>query len=133
MGLPGGQERILDGIADALRTSEPRLASMFAIFTRLTRNEPQPSQEQLGDRRPLAAVRSFLRSVAGWRSGTGLRLLVFAQVAIALALLAVIVGLNAHSSTRCSSVRTEPVAASVLRPLCSAQQGGGLSIDSPGK
>jgi hypothetical protein len=133
MGLPVGQQRILDGIADALRASEPRLTSMFAIFARLTSNEPRPSQEQLGGWRPCATVLNFLSRVAGWRSGTGLRLLVFAQVAIALALLAVLVGRNTGSPTRCSSGRTEPVAASAIRPPCSDHHGSGLSAISLGK
>ena len=133
MGLPVGQQRILDGIADALRASEPRLASMFAIFTRLTSNEPQPGQEQLGGHGRCATVLSFLSRVPGWRSGAGLRLLVFAQVAIALVLLVVLVGLNTRSPARCSSVRTEAVEVSALRVPCSGQQGSGLSAFSLGK
>jgi hypothetical protein len=47
MGLPAGQERILSGIANALREGEPHLASRFAIFTRLTSGEELPRTEQL--------------------------------------------------------------------------------------
>jgi hypothetical protein len=47
MSLPACQERILSGIADALRKGEPRLASRFAIFSRLTRGEELPRTEQL--------------------------------------------------------------------------------------
>jgi hypothetical protein len=47
MSLPACQERILSGIEDALRKGEPRLASRFAIFTRLTRDEELPRTEQL--------------------------------------------------------------------------------------
>jgi hypothetical protein len=47
MSLPACQERILGGIERALRTAEPRLASRFAMFTRLTRDEELPSIEQL--------------------------------------------------------------------------------------
>jgi len=36
MSLPARQQRILDGIGDALRVSEPRLAAMFAIFSACT-------------------------------------------------------------------------------------------------
>jgi hypothetical protein len=50
MSLPACQERILAGIENALRTGEPRLASRFAIFTRLTWDEELPSTEQLGPR-----------------------------------------------------------------------------------
>jgi hypothetical protein len=47
MSLPACQERILHGMETALRTCEPRLASLFAIFTRLTRDEEIPRTEQL--------------------------------------------------------------------------------------
>jgi len=47
MSLPACQERILSGIERALRAGEPRLASRFAMFTRLTRDEELPRTEQL--------------------------------------------------------------------------------------
>jgi hypothetical protein len=47
MSLPACQERILRGIESALRKGEPRLASRFAIFTRLTSDEELPRTEQL--------------------------------------------------------------------------------------
>jgi hypothetical protein len=47
MSLPACQERILSGIENALRACEPHLASRFAIFTRLTRDEEIPHTEQL--------------------------------------------------------------------------------------
>ncbi len=40
MSLPACQERTLSGIESALEASEPHLASMFAIFTRLNQGEP---------------------------------------------------------------------------------------------
>ena len=47
VGLPACQQRALDGIESALRACEPRLASMFAIFTRLARDEAVPRTESL--------------------------------------------------------------------------------------
>ena len=47
MTLPASQQHLLDGIAGELRTTEPRLAGMFAVFTRLTRDEALPRAEQL--------------------------------------------------------------------------------------
>jgi hypothetical protein len=49
MSLPAGQERTLHHIEGALQATEPQLASMFAIFTRLNRDEPvgaEPVQRQ---------------------------------------------------------------------------------------
>jgi hypothetical protein len=47
MSLPACQERVLSAIESALRTAEPRLASRFAIFTRLSSGEDLPRTEQL--------------------------------------------------------------------------------------
>jgi hypothetical protein len=47
MGLPASQQRVLDRIEEALKKREPRLASMFAIFTRLTVHEGVPRIEAL--------------------------------------------------------------------------------------
>jgi len=45
--LPVGEQRVLDGIESALEGGEPRLRSMFAIFTRLTRDDGTPRTEAL--------------------------------------------------------------------------------------
>jgi hypothetical protein len=45
--LPVAQQRVLEGIESALEGGEPRLRSMFAIFTRLTRDEGAPRTESL--------------------------------------------------------------------------------------
>jgi hypothetical protein len=45
--LPAGQQQVLDRIETDLEGGEPRLRSMFAIFTRLTRDEGAPRTESL--------------------------------------------------------------------------------------
>lgn len=67
MGLPAGQQRILERIEGRLAHSDPRLESLFTIFTRLTLAEAMPWIEQLkarpvADR--LAALMMWLRGVA---------------------------------------------------------------------
>lgn len=47
MSLPAGQQQVLDRIETDLEGCEPRLRSMFAIFTRLTRDEGAPRTELL--------------------------------------------------------------------------------------
>ena len=47
MSLPAGQQQVLDRIETYLEGGEPRLRSMFAIFTRLTRDEGAPRTESL--------------------------------------------------------------------------------------
>jgi Protein of unknown function (DUF3040) len=59
MSLPVSEERALTGIEQALLCRDPRLKSLFAIFTRLTRHEAMPAIEQLRRRRwqpPAGAV-----------------------------------------------------------------------------
>jgi hypothetical protein len=62
MSLPDCQERILQGMASSLSKCEPRLASKFAIFTRLTRDEGIPCTEQLAPR-PLLSWRRLHRAI----------------------------------------------------------------------
>jgi hypothetical protein len=50
MGLPARQRRVLDRIESALRGSDPKLAALYAIFARLTRDEEMPRAEQLRHR-----------------------------------------------------------------------------------
>jgi len=72
MTLPASQQHLLDGIAGELRTTEPRLAGMFAVFTRLTRDEALPRAEQLEARarRPRRWL-SWLSPRRLWVSGPG--------------------------------------------------------------
>jgi hypothetical protein len=48
--LPAGQQQVLDRIESDLEGCEPRLRSMFAIFTRLTRDDGAPRTESLQPR-----------------------------------------------------------------------------------
>ena len=47
MSLPAFQQQVLDGIERDLEGCEPGLMSMFAIFTRLTRDDGAPRTEAL--------------------------------------------------------------------------------------
>ena len=47
MGLPASQRRILEKIENTLRGTDPRLTSLFAIFSRLNRDEEMPRIEEL--------------------------------------------------------------------------------------
>ena len=50
MSLPIGQQRVLESIEGKLAESDPRLVSLFAIFTRLTLTERMPWIEQVAVR-----------------------------------------------------------------------------------
>ena len=60
MSLPTGQQRILESIEGKLAESDPRLASLFSIFTRLNLAEKMPWIEQV-------AVRPVADRLAGIR------------------------------------------------------------------
>lgn len=47
MTLPASQQHALDAIDDVLQCGEPRLATMFGVFTHLTRQEAMPTVETL--------------------------------------------------------------------------------------
>jgi hypothetical protein len=47
MTLPPGQQHALNAIDDVLQSTEPRLATMFGVFTDLTRMEAMPAAETL--------------------------------------------------------------------------------------
>jgi hypothetical protein len=65
VGLPARQEKALEGIESTLRASDPKLAALYATFTRLTSCEEMPRAEQLRHRagRLLARVRRFAGAV----------------------------------------------------------------------
>lgn len=64
MNLPCRQRRLLREIDDAVCRSDPRLASMLAIFGRLTAAEEMPGHEQLRTL-PLRRVWAALVAAAG--------------------------------------------------------------------
>jgi hypothetical protein len=51
MSLPASEERALTRIEQMLLARDPRLKSLFTIFTRLTGQEAMPATEQLQPRR----------------------------------------------------------------------------------
>ena len=134
MSLPAGQQRMLDGIAETLRLTEPRLTGMFAIFTRLSKNEPRPCREQLATRtgtdwprapwQPLMEWRSY-RHGPDWR-----RLLIIGQVAVAVIALVVLGCVTSHSTARCGdSPRVHADATYAPRPsACLAPASSGVGL-----
>ena len=108
MGLPVSQRRNLDEIEDSLRASDPQLASLFTIFTRLNRDEEMPRIEQLkagaaGLRawlriRPAAAIRWLAAS-----SGARFRAAVLFSMALAAMACTMLLAMGSSGSQRCIS------------------------------
>ncbi len=108
MGLPASQRRILERIENALRGSDPRLAALFSIFTRLNRDEEMPRAEQVRARAAIIMTRLGYRlaSLRRWFGAPGrarVRAAVFFPIAFAIVASAVLVGAGFPSSNRCAS------------------------------
>jgi hypothetical protein len=134
MSLPAGQQRILDGIAETFRLTEPRLAVMFAIFTRLTSGEPPPCREQLAVRRRVAWLPAPWQQLPAWRGEhPGLawrRLLIIGQVAIAFIALFVLMCVTSHGAAGCGDVQ-RPHADAIYAPrqqACLAPGSSGFGL-----
>jgi hypothetical protein len=111
MSLPAGQQEILDGIAETLKASEPRLASMFAIFGRLFTNDGPPLRERLPTAGPVARLAGLRRRVPGGRRKYAWQLgFVLANVVVAL-VVSLVLALNTHSGRICV---TRPTAAAFV-------------------
>ena len=108
MGLPVRQRRILVRIEGALRGSDPRLAALFSIFSRLNRDEEMPRIEQVRARAAiiLARVGYRLVSFARWFGAprrAKLRAALFFPVALAIVASAIVVGAGFPSANRCTA------------------------------
>jgi|SRR5215469_17659756 len=107
MSLPAYQQQVLDTIESVLQKREPRLASMFAMFTRLNTNEGIPRTERLDAaprwvwrrRRHVNGARPVPR--ASWRAGA-VRALLLAPLVAMLVVFALLLGMNASRGS-CTS------------------------------
>jgi hypothetical protein len=110
MSLPACQQRILDRIDGTLQARDPRLASLFSIFTRLTRHEPMPGREELDGsgrfRRTLRGLRKMcrLRGMRRLRPWARLRPIMLVPVALAAIIGLLVLGPLAASPRLCGAV-----------------------------
>jgi hypothetical protein len=111
MSLPVSEERTLTDIEQALLYRDPRLKSLFAIFTRLTRHEAMPALEQLRRRR------------RRWQPSPGAAIL----VAIALLVGAIVIG-SLGSTKGCGPA--QPAASTAAHPSAAAPAAQGCSPSS---
>jgi hypothetical protein len=92
MSLPACQERALSSIEGALKASEPHLASMFAIFTRLNQDEPVGAE-------PLARVPSARGPLRWLRPRRALSAIVLIPVMFAAVIVASLFSGSARGAT----------------------------------
>jgi hypothetical protein len=105
MGLPASQRRVLRRAEVALEHSDPRLAALFCLFTKLSSGERMPRTEDVHGRavtvlalRPFGAFRGWLAFPRRAR----LRAALFLPVALGLVASALLVGSSFASSSKCT-------------------------------
>jgi len=101
MSLSASEVRTLSRIDRALSSRDPRLRSLFSIFTRLTLQEAMPAREQIRRR--------------GWRPHPGIVIL----IAIALAVGMVVMG-SLTAPRTCTAGRVGAVIAKSASRACAA-------------
>jgi Protein of unknown function (DUF3040) len=108
--LPAAQQRVLDHMEGTLQASEPKLASMFAIFTRLSADEPVGA-ERLARTRP--------RRLRWLRAGTTIYAFVLVPVMFAMITLGALLSSRAHSVATCETgYSADGSSPWVARPWC---------------
>jgi hypothetical protein len=120
MSLPARQERVLGRIEHSLHAGDPRLRSMFATFTKLTRGQQMPRLEQLESRswplrcwlkrltRPRRRRRTARGALAAGTPGTTLRAIIIVPIMLLVLASAVLLGVGARSGSRCGqAIRVE--------------------------
>jgi Protein of unknown function (DUF3040) len=100
MSLSASEVRTLSRIEQTLSSRDPRLRSLFSIFTRLTSQEAMPAREQIRRR--------------GWRPHPGIVIL----IAIALAVGMVVMG--SLTARACTPGRVGAVIAKTASHGCAA-------------
>jgi len=94
--LPVDQQRVLDRIEGVLQASEPRLASMFSIFTQINADEPVGAE-------PLARPRPRPRRLRWLRAGTTIYAFVLVPVMFAMITIGAMLSSRAHSVATCET------------------------------
>jgi Protein of unknown function (DUF3040) len=92
--LPAAQQRVLDRMEGALQASEPQLASMFTMFSRLNAGEPVGAE-------PLARPRP--RRLRWLRAGTTIYAFVLVPVMFAMITIGALLSSRAHSVATCET------------------------------
>ncbi len=118
MGLPAGQQRVLDGMERALQACEPKLTAMFAIFARLTKDETTPRIEALDGR---WFSRDRIRWQAAGHRGTAARIVLIPVLLASVVAVIVLGGLTTPAGRACNLVRQSAAAAPAARAwICPA-------------
>ena len=117
MGLPVRQQRTLDDIEGRLSGSDPRLKSLFSIFSRLTRGEAMPWFENVRVR-PIAdrflPMRMWFHRVTG-RPAKRVRLILLLPAALSAMACAVLIAFGFPSAPKISHADRPPARELVVK------------------
>jgi hypothetical protein len=102
MSLTELETQALGSIADGLAGSDPRLASMLTIFSRLAAGEDMPARQKTRVRRRRPAARRPRRARRHPRLGWPQAMLVLGAAVISAALLTAALALTASGPTTCA-------------------------------
>ena len=106
MSLPACQQRALDRMEGALRASEPHLASMYAIFGRLSAGEPIGSER-------------LTRKRQRWlQQGTAMYAIVLVPVMFAAIIVGALLGSGSRSTAACEAGYSVGGVSPLNRPSC---------------
>ena len=118
MGLPVRQQRTLDEIEGRLAGSDPRLKSLFSIFSRLTSGEVMPWFENVRVR-PIAdrllPTRRWFNRIAG-RPAKRMRLVLLLPAALSAIACTVLIAFGFPSTPRLSHAGRPPARELVVKP-----------------
>ena len=119
MSLPVSQRRMLNRIDRTLRDSDPRLAAIFSIFTRLTWDEEMPRIEE---------VRARLARFGGWisrrtepvrrrvpRPSDRMKAILFFPAALAAVACALLIGGSGPAVHRCAATVRAPASELIVK------------------
>ena len=116
MSLPARQQRKLREIEGGLTGSDPRLRSLFGIFTRLTTGEAMPWFEAVPTRPvadALAAFRSLIRRIAR-RPASQVRALLLLPAALSAMVCGIMIAAGLSGAQRPAYTSAKPPAAREL-------------------
>jgi hypothetical protein len=116
MSLPARQQRKLKEIEGGLTGSDPRLRSLFGIFTRLTTGEAMPWFEAVPTRPvadALAAFRSLIRRIAR-RPASRVRALLLLPAALSAMVCGIMIAAGLSGAQRPAHASAKPPAAREL-------------------
>jgi hypothetical protein len=128
MGLPVRQRRVLERIENTLRGSDPRLAALYAIFARLTRDEEMPRIEQLRHSAARLVLRlrlalAFLGTRLFGRLIPRQRGVLFFPLAVGLAVASIVFAVKSSSGPQCGQIAPPNAVAGHAHPskLCKSE------------